>query len=142
MKEKMKKIMEKFHYYNSYDIAFQAFGLRKETEYDALVVAPSYTPHKLKELNFRTMVFIRAVGALNDSFNLGDICTPEYSISGGYANTYLKESIKDYVPFEKVTPDMEYVSFFIKLTFLKICLICSHHIIAYLNLRFALTDRA
>lgn len=157
MKEKMKRIMDRFHHYNSSDMAFLAFGLRKEIEYDALVVAPSYTPYKLKmdkycrvttlqegayiagylvekdgmkiawikigssdancidhiavcaELNFKKMVFIGAVGALNDSFNLGDICTPEYSISGGYANTYLKESIKDYVPFEKVTPDMEYV---------------------------------
>lgn len=163
MKEKMKKIMDKFHSYNSEDMAFQAFGLRKETEYDALVVAPSFTPYKLKvdqycsvttlkegayiagylvekdgmkiawikigssdancidhialcaELNFKRMFFIGAVGALNDRFDLGDICTPEYSISGGYANTYLKESIKDYVPFEKVTPDMEYVDHVISL---------------------------
>lgn len=157
MKEKMKRIMDRLHRYNSSDMAFLAFGLSKETEYDALVVAPSYTPYKLKmdeycrvttlregayiagylvekdglkiawikigssdancidhiavcaELSFKRMVFIGAVGALKDLFNLGDICTPEYSISGGYANTYLKESIKDYVPFEKVTPDMEYV---------------------------------
>ena len=157
MKEKMRRILDQIHHYNSSDMAFFTFGLSKETEYDALVVAPSYTPYKLKmdqyckvttlqegayiagylvekdgmkiawikigssdsncidyiavcaELNFKKMVFIGAVGALKDSFNLGDICTPEYSISGGYANTYLKESIKDYVPFEKVTPDMKYV---------------------------------
>ena len=29
-------------------MAFFTFGLSKETEYDALVVAPSYTPYKLK----------------------------------------------------------------------------------------------
>ncbi|MCH5333909.1 MAG: hypothetical protein J1D89_08115 [Agathobacter sp.] len=157
MKEKMKRIMDCFHHYNSPDMAFQAFGLSREIEYDALVVAPSYTPYKLKmdkyctvstlregayiagylvekddmkiawikigssdancidhiavcaELNFKKMIFIGAVGALKDHFDLGDVCTPEYSISGGYANTYLKESIKDYVPFEKVTPHMEYV---------------------------------
>ncbi len=157
MKEKMKRILDSFHHYNSPDMAFLAFGLSKETEYDALVVAPSYTPYKLKmdeycrvttlqegayiagylvekdgmkiawiktgssdsncidhisvcaELSFKKMVFIGAAGALNGSFHLGDICTPEYSISGGYANTYLKESIKDYVPFEKVTPDIKYV---------------------------------
>ena len=163
MKEKMKKIMEKVHQYNSCDMAFQAFGLKEEIEYDALVVAPSYTPYKLQmdkycrvttfqervctagylvekdgmkiawikigtsetncidyialcaELDFRKMIFIGAVGALKDSFDLGDICTPEYSISGGYANTYLKESIKDYVPFEKVTPDREYVDHVVSL---------------------------
>ena len=163
MKEKMKRILDRFHYYNSSDMTLQTFGLSKEIEYDALVVAPSYTPYKLKmdkycrittlqerayiagylvekdgmkiawiktgssdancidyiavcaELNFKKMAFIGAVGALNDSFNLGDICTPEYSISGGYANTYLKESIKDYVPFEKVTPDMEYVDHMISI---------------------------
>lgn len=157
MKQKMKRIIERLHYYNSDDIAFQAFGLSKETEYDALVVAPSYSPYKLRmdeyckvttlkegayiagylvekdnlkiawitigssdancidhiaicaELRFRKMIFIGAVGALKESFELGDICTPEYSISGGYANTYLKESIRDYVPFEKVFPAMGYV---------------------------------
>ena len=163
MKEKMQKIMEKFHHYNSDHMAFQIFGLSTETEYDALIVAPNYTPYKLKmdqycrvttltersytasylvekdgmkiawiqigssdancidhisvcaELNFKKMIFIGAAGALKDSFELGDICTPEYSISGGYANTYLKESIKDYVPFEKVTPDMKYVDHIISL---------------------------
>lgn len=163
MKEKMKKIMDRFHYYNSQDMAFQAFGLSREVAYDALVVAPSFSPYKLKmdqyckvttlkegayiagylvekdgmkiawvkigssdancidhiavcaELNFEKMIFIGAVGALKDHFELGDICTPAYSISGGYANTYLKESIKDYVPFEKVTPHMEYIDHVIAL---------------------------
>jgi len=36
-------------------------------------------------------------------------CTPSYSIAGGYAHTYLKESIRDFVPFEKITPDMSFV---------------------------------
>ncbi len=38
MKEKMKRIMDRFHHYNSSDMAFLAFGLSKEIEYDALVV--------------------------------------------------------------------------------------------------------
>lgn len=157
MKEEMKRIMERIHYYNSEDLAFQAFGFSKEIEYDALVVAPSFTPDRLRmdesckvttlkegaylagylvekddlkiawikigssdancidhiavcaELNFKKMIFIGAVGALKEGFELGDICTPAYSIAGGYAHTYLKESIKDYVPFEKVTPPMEYI---------------------------------
>lgn len=163
MKEKMKRIMERFHHYNSSEMAFKVFGLNRETEYDMLVVAPSFTPYRLKmdqyckvtmlresaytagylvekdgmkiawikigssdancidhiavcaELNFKKMIFIGAAGALKDSFDLGDICTPAYSISGGYANTYLKESIKDYVPFEKVIPNMEYVDHVISL---------------------------
>ncbi|MBD5094243.1 MAG: hypothetical protein HDT26_08155 [Subdoligranulum sp.] len=157
MKEKMKRIMDAFHRYNSSDMVFQVFGLSREIQYDALVVAPSYTPYRLKmdrsckvttckegaytagylvekdgmkiawiktgssdancidhiavcaELHFQKMIFIGAAGALKECFRLGDICTPVYSICGGYANTYLKESIKDYVPFEKATPDMEYV---------------------------------
>ena len=48
------------------------------------------------------MIFIGAVGALKPEFELGDLCTPSFSIAGGFAHTYLKDSIKDFVPFEKV----------------------------------------
>ncbi|MBP1549493.1 MAG: phosphorylase, partial [Oscillospiraceae bacterium] len=50
-----------------------------------------------------------AVGALKAEFDIGDICTPSYSIAGTLANTYLKDSLRDYVPFEKIYPDTEYV---------------------------------
>ena len=55
----------------------------------------------LSALNFKRIVFIGAVGALRSKMMLGDLYTPIYSICGGMANTYLKDSIKDYVPFEK-----------------------------------------
>lgn len=61
------------------------------------------------ELQFKRLIFIGAVGALKPEFNVGDICTPTYSIAGTLANTYLKESIKDYVPFEKIYPERDYV---------------------------------
>lgn len=61
------------------------------------------------KLKFKTMIFIGAVGALKKEFGLGDICTPSFSISGGYTNTYLKESIRDFVPFEKVEPEMSFI---------------------------------
>ena len=48
------------------------------------------------------MIFIGAVGALKPEFELGDLCTLSFSIAGGFAHTYLKDSIKDFVPFEKV----------------------------------------
>lgn len=162
MKEKMFKIMNAIHKYNSDKMAFQAFGLSDEIEYDALVVAPSYTPYKLlkdtayrittlkegayvagylvekdslkiawiktasgagncidhiavcAELRFKKMIFIGAVGALKKKFDLGDICTPLYSISGGYTNTYLKDSIKDFEPFEKVIPETVFIDRVIK----------------------------
>ena len=47
MKEALKRIVEKFHQYNSEHMAAQTFGLREDIVYDALVVAPSFTPHKL-----------------------------------------------------------------------------------------------
>ncbi len=157
MKEKMQKILEKFHKYNTEHMANLIFGLSDDITYDALVVAPSYTPYKLKldayctvtlmkeadsvsayliekdgmkiawvkvgisasnlidylslcaELSFKKMIFVGSVGALNDKFELGDICTPSYSISGVYANTYLKDSLKDFVLFEKVVPDLNFV---------------------------------
>ncbi|MBS7341079.1 MAG: phosphorylase, partial [Lachnospiraceae bacterium] len=137
--------------------AYLAFGLDQKEHYDALVVAPSFSPYKLKmdrycrvttlkegaylagylvekdglklawiktassdsnlidhvavcaELTFDKMIFIGAVGALKPEFALGDLCTPSYSIAGGFAHTYLKDSIKDFVPFERVEPDMEFV---------------------------------
>lgn len=159
MKEKMKQIMDMFHKYNTENMAYLAFGLDAETEYDALVVAPSYTPYKIltnvdctittlregayiggylvekddlkiawiktasgagnlidhvavcAELKFKKMIFIGAVGALTEKFGLGDLCTPSYSISGGYTITYLKDSLKDFVPFEKVVPtDMAFIN--------------------------------
>ena len=55
------------------------------------------------------MIFIGAVGALKPEFKLGDLCTPVYSIAGGFAHTYLKDSIKDFVPFERVEPDMAFI---------------------------------
>ncbi len=157
MKEKMKIISERFHKYNAENMAFLAFGLDKDTVYDLLVVAPAYTPYKLKmdrycqvttlkegayiggylvekdgltiawvktssgdgnvidhmsvccELQFKSIVFIGAVGALKPEFGLGDICTPTYSIAGGIAHTYLKDDMRDYVPFERIEPDMNYV---------------------------------
>lgn len=62
------------------------------------------------ELQFKKLIFIGSVGALNEKFGLGDICTPSYSICGTLANTYLKDSLKDYVPFERVYPDKDYVA--------------------------------
>lgn len=56
------------------------------------------------------MVFVGAVGALKPEIELGDICTPSYSIAGGYIHTYLKDSIKDYVPFEKVEPKKDFIN--------------------------------
>ena len=157
MKKRMIEIMDKFHQYNSDNMAYLAFGLDQKEHYDALVVAPSFSPYKLKmdrycrvttlkegaylagylvekdglklawiktassdsnlidhvavcaELTFDKMIFIGAVGALKPEFALVDLCTPSYSIAGGFAHTYLKDSIKDFVPFERVEPDMEFV---------------------------------
>ena len=157
MKKRMIEIMDKFHQYNSDNMAYLAFGLDQKEHYDALVVAPSFSPYKLKmdrycrvttlkegaylagylvekdglklawiktassdsnlidhvavcaELTFDKMIFIGAVGALKPEFALGDLCKPSYSTAGGFAHTYLKDSIKDFVPFERVEPDMEFV---------------------------------
>ena len=57
------------------------------------------------ELRFRQMIFVGAAGALKPEFALGDVCTPSYSVAGTMANAYLKDSLRDYVPFEKVYPD-------------------------------------
>ena len=158
MKDKMIRILEQIHRYNSDRMTTHAFGLDPDTEYDALVVAPSYTPYKLKmdehckvttlkegsyiagylvekdglkiawikiassdsnlidhiaicaELKFRKMIFIGAVGAPKPGYVPGDICTPSCSVAGGFAHTYLKDSIRDYVPFERIEPaDIRFV---------------------------------
>ena len=164
MKDKMKQILDNFHKYNSEHMAQQAFGLNDEIEYDALVVAPSFSPYKLHleekykvttmregaylggymveagdlkiawikigssasnlidhlaicaELSFKKVIFIGAVGALKEGFDLGDICTPSYSISGSVADAYLmKDSIKEDMRFEKVYPDMTFIDEMIEL---------------------------
>ncbi len=164
MKKELQRIIDNFHKYNSEHMALQAFGLSDEIEYDALVVAPSFSPYKLHmendykvttlkegayiagyliekddlkiawikigssagnlidhlavcaELSFKKVIFIGAVGALKKGFDLGDICTPSYSISGSYADTYLmKESIRDDMRFKKVYPDDAFVDDVIEL---------------------------
>lgn len=67
------------------------------------------------ELQFKKLIFIGAVGALKEDFSIGDICTPIYSVAGTLANTYLKPSLRDYVPFEKIYPHREYVNEIIRL---------------------------
>ena len=158
MKDKLKQIVDAFHKYNSEHMAFQAFGLSEDVTYDALVIAPSFSPYKLKmerfctvttlkegayiagylvekddkkiawikigssagnlidhlslcaELTLKRMIFIGAVGALKDRFELGDVCTPSYSLSGSYADAYLKkDSIRETMLFSKTEPDMKYV---------------------------------
>ena len=47
MKESLKRIVDAFHRYNTEHMAVQAFGLSEDITYDALVIAPSYTPYKL-----------------------------------------------------------------------------------------------
>ena len=163
MKDKMKQILENLHKHNMEHIANINFGLSEDVVYDALVVAPSYSPGKVitdntfvvteigsqsyctgyevkkdniriawiktaaggcnmldyllicGELQFKKLVFIGATGALKKEFNIGDICTPLYSVAGTLANTYLKDSIKDHIPFEKIYPEPEYVDRVIRL---------------------------
>lgn len=163
MKRRMLDILNHFHQHNSDNLAYLTFGLDKDEHYDALVVAPSFSPYRLKmennckvttlqegayiagylveqdglkiawiktassdsnlidhlavcaELTFDKIIFIGAVGALKPQFELGDLCTPSYSIAGGFAHTWLKDSIRDYVPFEHVEPDMDFVDHVVEL---------------------------
>lgn len=157
MTDRLKQILNKVHQYNVDGLAKINFGLTDDVVYDALVVAPSYSPYKLLkdgsfritelgsqsycqgflvekdglkiawiktaaggcnmldyllicgELQFRKLIFVGAVGALKKEFEIGDVCTPCFSVAGTLANTYLKESIRDYVPFERIYPDRDYV---------------------------------
>ena len=163
MTDKIRKILDKGHKYNTADLAYINFGLDSSIEYDALVVAPSFTPYKLirdgsfkitelgsqsycagylverdglkiawiktaaggcnmldyllicGEMRFKKLIFVGAVGALKAEFDIGDICTPSYSIAGTMANTYLKDSLRDYVPFQKIYPDEKYIDSVIEL---------------------------
>lgn len=158
MKQRMREIVDNFHKYNSDHMAKLVFGFDEDIVYDALVVAPAFSPENIgidklcevtlinsskinesyilrangktiawikigqsegtlidylsicSELTVKKMIFIGSAGALKPEFDIGDICTPTYTIAGDNAHSYLKESIKDFVPFEKVTPpDMQFV---------------------------------
>ncbi len=56
-------------------------------------------------IKFRRMIFIGAVGSLRQEFDVGDLCIPTLCVSGGYITSYLKDSLDDFTPFEKVCPD-------------------------------------
>ena len=47
MKDKMKQILENLHKHNMEHIANINFGLSEDIVYEALVVAPSYSPEKV-----------------------------------------------------------------------------------------------
>lgn len=158
MKKKLKQILDKMHEYNAEDLAYLTFGVKKDTSYDALVIAPGWKPTKIiidktfkiteiavhsyissylvekdtykilwiqcaasaanlidhlvicAELKFKKLIFVGAVGSLNEEFKVGDICTPSYSISGVYANAYFCEKLTDYTPFERIYPKQEYIN--------------------------------
>jgi len=67
------------------------------------------------ELKFKKLIFVVAVGSLTTDFNVGDVCTPSFSIEGVFANAYLEEKLTDYKPFGKVYPDERYVDDIVKL---------------------------
>jgi len=67
------------------------------------------------ELKYKKLIFVGAVGALTDKFNVGDICTPSHSIAGVFANAYLEDNITNYKPFGTVNPDQGYVDTVIEL---------------------------
>lgn len=163
MTERLKQILNKLHKYNPGNLAYVNFGLDDSILYDALVVAPAYSPQIILkdgsftvterqtqsycagylvekdglkiawiktaagacnvldyllicgEPRFKRLIFIGAVGALKADFEVGEICTPTYSIAGTLANTYLKGSLKDYTPFEKIYPDRAYTAEIMKL---------------------------
>ncbi|MCH5321449.1 MAG: hypothetical protein J1E36_06770 [Eubacterium sp.] len=62
------------------------------------------------EINFKKLIFVGAVGSLSTDYNVGDLCTPSYSISGVFANAYLGDRLSDYKPFEKIYPDNNYIN--------------------------------
>ncbi len=66
------------------------------------------------ELKFKKLIFCGAVGSLKEEFQIGDICTPSYSIAGVFANAYLEEKLTDYIPFKKVYPEKEYLNHVLK----------------------------
>lgn len=157
MNQKLEKILRNMQRYNACNLAEVTFGLDKNVEYDALVVAPAWKPNKIiedssftttvltehsyissylvekgglkiawvqtasgggnlmdhlficGELKFKKLIFIGAVGALKEGIELGDLCTPSYSVAGVYANAYLCEKLSDYKPFGKVYPDESYI---------------------------------
>lgn len=163
MTDRLKTILENLHKHNMDGLAKINFGLADDVVYDAMVVAPSYSPGKILtdnsfrytelgsqsycqgflvekdglklawiktaaggcnmldyllicgELRFRRLIFVGAVGALKEEFDIGDVCTPSFSVAGTLANTYLKESIKDYVPFEHIYPERNYIARVIEL---------------------------
>ncbi|MBP3611059.1 MAG: phosphorylase [Lachnospiraceae bacterium] len=67
------------------------------------------------ELKFKKLIFIGAVGSLRETFDVGDLCTPSYSVAGVFANAYLCNKLSDYKPFGKVYPDETYVDEIIEL---------------------------
>ncbi len=67
------------------------------------------------ELNYKKLIFVGAVGALTDKYNVGDICTPSYCVAGVFANAYLEEDIHKYKPFGIVKPNDDYISSVIKM---------------------------
>jgi len=68
------------------------------------------------ELHFKKIIFIGAVGSLKEEFEVGDLCTPSYSIAGVFANAYLCDKLSEYELFKKVYPsDEAYVEKIIQL---------------------------
>lgn len=70
MKKRILEIMDKFHQYNSDNMAYQAFGLDSAEHYDALVVAPGFSPYKLKMEEYCRVTTLKEGAYLADVFQV------------------------------------------------------------------------
>lgn len=51
MQEKLKKILDKMHEYNSEQLAYHTFGVTKNIVYDALVMAPGWKQRRYVQIH-------------------------------------------------------------------------------------------
>ena len=59
MKRRLLEILDAMKKHNSSNMAELAFGLSYDVEYDALVLAPSFTPYKLKVDEYADVVTLK-----------------------------------------------------------------------------------
>ena len=59
MKRRLLEILDSMKKHNSNNMAELAFGLSYDVEYDALVLAPSFTPYKLKVDEYADVVTLK-----------------------------------------------------------------------------------
>ena len=87
MTERIREILKNMKHYNAGDLVRESFGLKPESHYDVLVVAPAWTPAKIMDPDRAEITTLRVHSYISGyEVNIGSNCIGWIQTSSGACN--------------------------------------------------------